>query len=161
MKISRIYCPTATSLTSDFFSTKSVHGRVLALSILMEIDLLIIVCIWVKGKDFSTRCFFPRENWWKIKDFTLFFHIFFANFWKFIESQGFLIGKIGRICKEMMIFEFFGVFMQEKWNFFVQKPMERVAFRNLIIVSRIGFVTKMSFNQCIYVVVHLAPFLMS
>ena len=73
MKISRIYCPTATSLASDFFSdtptaghfsTKTVHGRVLALSILMEIDKLIIVFIglFVKGKDFSTRWFFPPEN---------------------------------------------------------------------------------------------------
>ena len=132
MKISRIYCPTATSLTSHFFFrypdrqpffNQTVHDRVLALSILMEIDKLIIVFIWlfVKGKDFSTRCLFPRENWWKIKDFMLFFHIFFANFWKFIETQGFLIGKIGRICKEMMIFEFFVVFypgggyLVERW----------------------------------------------
>ena len=76
MKISRIYsfyCPTATSLASDFFpdtpttghfSTKMVHGRVLALSILMEIDKLIIIFIglFVKVKDFSTRWLFPREN---------------------------------------------------------------------------------------------------
>ena len=65
-----MYCPTATSLTSDIFSdnptaghfsTKTVHGRVLALSLLMEIDLLIIVFIWVfvKGKDFSKHWFFP------------------------------------------------------------------------------------------------------
>ena len=69
--------------TAGHFSTKTVHGRVLALSILMEIDKLIIVFIWlfVKGKDFSTRWFFPGENWWKIKDFTLFFQIVFANFW--------------------------------------------------------------------------------
>ena len=91
----------------------------------------------------------------------LFFHIFFAYFSKFIETQGFLIGKICRICKEMMIFEFFVVFMQEKCNFFVRKPAERVAFRNSIIASRIGFITKMSFNQCICMVVHLAPFLVS
>ena len=74
MKISRIYCPTAMSLVNDFFfsdtpiaghfSTKTVHGRVLALSILMEIDKLIIVFIglFVKGKDFSTGWLFPREN---------------------------------------------------------------------------------------------------
>ena len=50
--------------TAGHFSTKTVHGRVLALSILMEIDKLIIVFIglFVKGKDFSTRWFFPREN---------------------------------------------------------------------------------------------------
>ena len=61
-----------------------------------------------------------------------------------------------------MIFEFFEVFffMQEKCNFFVRKPAERVAFRNSIIASRIEFVTKMSSNQCICVVVHFAPFLM-
>ena len=64
---------TATSLASDFFSdtptgghfsTKTVHGRVLALSILMEINKLIIVFIglFVKGKNFSTHWLFPREN---------------------------------------------------------------------------------------------------
>ena len=46
--------------------------------------------------------------------FYVVFHIFFANFWKFIETKGFLIGKIGRICKEMMIFEFFVVFYLSK-----------------------------------------------
>ena len=128
MKISRIYCPTATSLTSDFFSdtptaghfsTKRVHDRVLARSILMEINKLITVFIWlfVKGKDFSTCLFFPRENRWKIKDFTLFF--FFTNFLKFIETQGFLIGKIERICKEIMIFEFSAVFYARKVQLFV------------------------------------------
>ena len=36
--------------------------------------------------------------------------------------------------------------MQEKYNFFVRKPVERVAFRNSIIASHIGFVTKMSWR---------------
>ena len=101
MKISRIYCPTATSLTSDFFpdtptaghfSTKTVHGtgRVLALSILMEIDELIIVFIWlfVKGKDFSTHCFFsPVKIDGKLQIlrcfFTFFFSQIFGNLLKF------------------------------------------------------------------------------
>ena len=116
--------------TAGHFSTKTVHGRVLALSILMEIDLLIIVFIWlfVKGKDFSTRWFFPCENWWKIKDFLLFFHIFFANLWKFIETQGFLIGKIGRICKEMMIFEFIVVFHARKVQLFCAETCGKGCF---------------------------------
>ena len=46
--------------TGGHFSTKTVHGRVVALPILMEIDKLIIVFIGLlKGKDFSTRWFFP------------------------------------------------------------------------------------------------------
>ena len=126
MKISRIYYLWRAIFFFPYpdrrpFVNQTVHGRVPALSILMEINKLIIVFIWlcVKGKDFSTCQFFPRENWWKIKDFTLFFHIFFANFWKFIETQGFLIGKIGRICKEMMIFEFFVVFYARKVQLFL------------------------------------------
>ena len=47
------------------------------------------------------------------------FFTFFTNFWKFIETQGFLIGKIGRICKEMMIFEFFVVFLCKKSETFL------------------------------------------
>ena len=77
MKSSRIYCPTATSysnifdelfffdtLTAGHFSTKTVHSRVLALSILRETGCFIIVFIWlfVKGKDFSTCWFFSCEN---------------------------------------------------------------------------------------------------
>ena len=44
----------------------------------------------------------------------LFFHIFPQKFWKFIEIQGCLIGKICRICKKIMIFEFFVVFYVRK-----------------------------------------------
>ena len=44
----------------------------------------------------------------------------------------------------MLFFNIF--FMQVKCNYFVRKPAERVAFRNSIIASRIGFLTKMSFS---------------
>ena len=60
----RFFPDTPTATPAGHFSTKTVHGRVFALSILMEIDKLIMVFIWlfVKGKDFSTCWFFPREN---------------------------------------------------------------------------------------------------
>ena len=54
----------------------------------------------------------------KLRILRCFFTFFFANFWKFIEIQGFLISKIGRICKEMMIFEFFVVFDVRKVQLF-------------------------------------------
>ena len=64
----------------------------------------------------------------EIKDFTLFFTFFSANFWKFIETQGFLIGKIGRICKEMMIFEFFVVFYARKVQLFCAETCRNGCF---------------------------------
>ena len=139
MKISRIYCPTATSLMSDFFSdtptgshfsSKTVHNRVFALSSLMAIDKLIIVFIWlfVKGKDFLHVGFFPVKIDGKLRILRCFFTFFFANFWKFIETQGFLIGKIGRICKEMMIFEFFVVFYARKVQLFCAETCGKGCF---------------------------------
>ena len=58
----------------------------------------------------------------------MFFHIFFANFWKFIETQGFLIGKIGRICKEMMILEFFVVLYASQVQLFCAETCGKGCF---------------------------------
>ena len=76
MKILRIYCPTATSLTSDcfiytptagHFSTKMKHGRVFALSILRETGCSIIIFIWlfVNRKEFSTHWLFLMKDWFR------------------------------------------------------------------------------------------------
>ena len=59
----------------------------------------------------------------------LFFRIFFATFWKSIETQGFLIGKIGRICKEIMIFEFFVVFYARKVQLFCAETCGKRCFQ--------------------------------
>ena len=79
--------------TAGHFSTKTVHGRVLALSILMEIDLIIDYSFYLavcKGEGFFyTLFFFPRENWWKIKDFRLFFHIFSQIFGNLLKLKDF------------------------------------------------------------------------
>ena len=98
----------------------------------------------------------------------MFFHIFFANFWKFIETQGFLIDKIGRICKEVMIFEFFLVFYARKicaTFFFLWKPEEGLLLGIQSLYLALDLYKPKChgdfFNQYICMVVHLAPFLMS
>ena len=95
-------------------------------------------------------------------------HCFVTKFWKFIETQGFLIGEICRICKEIMIFEFFVVFYAKKSTTFLCGTPETCGKGCLLGFQSLHLALDLQpkchgsfFNQCICMVVHLAPFLMS
>ena len=66
----------------------------------------------------------------KLRILRCFFTFFFTNFWKFIETQGFLIGKIGRIGKEMMIFELSVVFYARKVQLFCAETCGKGCFQD-------------------------------